>query len=242
MHTEQEIDAAINRISGGTVLDVATGPGSMITWMVEALKDFETITGIDAVDITERLDGKASIFDREDVHFQQMDAHAMTFADASFDTVTIANSLHHMADPGQVLAEIARVLKPGGTLIVQEMYRDNQTAEQRTHIDLHHWWAAIDRARGITHNETFTRQALLDLLGESGLVSEAVFDFADLESDPYDSERLAFLHNRLDEYLAHAEQMPDFAAIQTQAEELRGRLETVGFRGATALIVLARKE
>jgi len=56
-----------------------------------------------------------------------MDAREMAFADASFYTVCISNSLHHMADLERVLAEMARVLRPKGRFIVAEMYCDGQT-------------------------------------------------------------------------------------------------------------------
>jgi ubiquinone/menaquinone biosynthesis C-methylase UbiE/uncharacterized membrane protein YbhN (UPF0104 family) len=48
---------------------------------------------------------------------------ALPFADASFDFVYTIGVLHHMTGPGEqdrACAEIARVLKPGGTLVVQE--------------------------------------------------------------------------------------------------------------------------
>ena len=79
--------------------------------------------------------------DRKGIDFVKMDAQEMTFADASFDTVCIANSLHHVADLRRVLAEMARVLRPKGRFIVAEMYCDGQTDPQMTHVLLHHWWA-----------------------------------------------------------------------------------------------------
>lgn len=44
------------------------------------------------------------------------DATALPYADSSFDAVVIANALHIMPQPELTLAEIRRVLKPGGTL------------------------------------------------------------------------------------------------------------------------------
>lgn len=48
------------------------------------------------------------------------DAMALPFADASFDSVTIAFGLRNVADPAVALAEFARVTKPGGQLLVCE--------------------------------------------------------------------------------------------------------------------------
>ncbi|HET8591835.1 MAG TPA: demethylmenaquinone methyltransferase [Nakamurella sp.] len=48
------------------------------------------------------------------------DAMALPFADASFDSVTIAFGLRNVVDPAAALAEFARVTRPGGQLLVCE--------------------------------------------------------------------------------------------------------------------------
>jgi len=53
----------------------------------------------------------------ENVHFSVEDATALSFSDRTFDAVIISNALHIMPDPERVLANIRRVLKPGGLLI-----------------------------------------------------------------------------------------------------------------------------
>jgi SAM-dependent methyltransferase len=170
-----------------------------------------------------------------------MDAHALTFADASFDTVTTANSLHHMADPQRALAEMMRVLKPGGHLIVREMVRDHQSEEQLTHVYLHHWWGAIDRALGVSHSETYTRQTVIDWLEALGLHDLTLLDYAELDSDPHDEEQIAALHSRIAHELDRAKDLPNFAAIRAEGERLAVRLDTVGVRSATALFVIGEK-
>ena len=51
------------------------------------------------------------------------DAVALPFADATFDAVTISFGLRNVADPDRALAELARVTRPGGRLVVCEFSR-----------------------------------------------------------------------------------------------------------------------
>ena len=48
----------------------------------------------------------------------QADAHALPFADASFDNVVAIETLEHLRDPSGVIAEFTRVLRPGGRVLV----------------------------------------------------------------------------------------------------------------------------
>jgi demethylmenaquinone methyltransferase/2-methoxy-6-polyprenyl-1,4-benzoquinol methylase len=54
------------------------------------------------------------------VHLVAGDALALPFADRSFDAVTISFGLRNVADTGQALAELLRVTRPGGTLVICE--------------------------------------------------------------------------------------------------------------------------
>ena len=47
------------------------------------------------------------------------DANALPFPDASFDAVVCVRVAHHFADPPKVFAEFARVLRPGGVLVLE---------------------------------------------------------------------------------------------------------------------------
>ncbi len=48
-----------------------------------------------------------------------MDMHAITFADASFDAVYASHSLEHAFDAARVVAELGRVVRPGGVVAVE---------------------------------------------------------------------------------------------------------------------------
>jgi demethylmenaquinone methyltransferase/2-methoxy-6-polyprenyl-1,4-benzoquinol methylase len=60
---------------------------------------------------------------RPDLGFTAADALRLPFADASFDAVTISFGLRNVADPDQALAELRRVTRPGGRLVVCEFSR-----------------------------------------------------------------------------------------------------------------------
>ena len=126
------------------MLDVGTGRGGFVESLISDLKDYDEIIGIDVKG--DLAAGFAERFaEHPGVSFQRVDALSMPFEDGSFDTVAVAGSLHHLADPRKGLSEMMRVLRKGGHLIVVEMFRDGQTEAQQTHVMLHHWWAAVDR-------------------------------------------------------------------------------------------------
>lgn len=231
-----EVKDFIGHISGGKVLDVATGNGGFVHFLLEGLRDYEEIIGIDTKEGLEVV--FAEQFGDKPVRYRHMHAAQMEFADGSFDTVCISNSLHHMPDPVRVLSEMLRVLKPGGYLIVSEMYRDNQTKTQMTHVHLHHWWGAVDRTQGIFHAETFRREEIVELVAGLGLVEMRTEDLSKLSEDPHDPEIMAQLNPVIDRYIQRAEGHPE---LQARGEEIRQRLEEVGFHGSTSLLVVGRK-
>lgn len=237
--------SALRAFSGGRVLDVATGAGQFIEVLTTQLPDYAEIIGVDSAE--RPLAAARAACTQPNLRFLLMRTEQLEFPDASFDTVCISNSLHHLAARPQALAEMGRVLKPGGHFILSEMYRDGQTEPQLTHVYLHHWWAAIDTANGLRHDETFTRQQVVEIATGLGLRDLALHDYADLEADPLDPEGVAQLEGHIDTYLQRAANIPGAAgtplaaALRARGEELRQRLRTVGFHSATTLLAIGVK-
>lgn len=234
MHTPKEL---LGRLPKCRVLDVATGAGGFIHFLLDGLPGYTEIIGIDTNPRSEAVFTNA-FNDKPGIHFQTMDAQHLTFAADSFDLVCLTNSLHHFDDPLPVLQEMERVARPGGYLLISEMYRDNQTETQLTHVELHHWWAAVDRATGVVHNETYTRQELLKMIESLSLSEVKLYDLSDTSDDPRSVELLAELNPVIDRYIQRAEGHPE---LQARGEQLRQRVKEIGFHGATSLLMLGEK-
>lgn len=103
---------------GSRVLDVGTGTGIVALAASRALGERGHVLGVDLSDgMLARAREKAAdraLTDR--VEFRQMDAERLSLPDASFDTVLSLFALHHFPNPASALAQMRRVLRPGGTL------------------------------------------------------------------------------------------------------------------------------
>ena len=91
----------------GALLDVPAGEGALAARLIDAGFD---VRCCDLYPEIFRLDGV-------DIHQGNLDAE-LPFADHSFDYVTCLEGLEHIENPQQAMREFARVLKPGGHVIV----------------------------------------------------------------------------------------------------------------------------
>jgi SAM-dependent methyltransferase len=92
-----------------SVLEVGGGPGELAERMQRELG-----AEVSFVDISPRM---VELARGRGIDAQVADVQELPFADAAFDTVVAAWMLYHVPDVGRGLAEIARVLRPGGALI-----------------------------------------------------------------------------------------------------------------------------
>jgi len=110
---------------GDRVLDVACGTGDL----TQAFADTGAaeVVGVDftpqMLAIAERKRATLGPEAASRVRYLEGDAQNLAFSDASFDVVSIAFGIRNVADPARALSEFARVLRPGGRLIVLEFDR-----------------------------------------------------------------------------------------------------------------------
>jgi mycothiol synthase len=234
------LQRALGSISGGRVLDVATGEGGFIKTLLGNLKSYAEIIGIDTYAYTK---ASGSVFSAENLCFIQMDAGRIGFGDESFDTVSISSSLHHLANIPQCFGEMKRVLKPGGTFIIRETHRDIQAEPQLTDMYVHHWVAEIDSfTPGYTHNRTFTRQEIVDLVKGLGLRNVVLYDISNTDSDPMDKAAIMENEETIDRYIQYAAGLPGYEALRQRGEELRQRHHEVGVQWEPELIIIGEKQ
>jgi demethylmenaquinone methyltransferase/2-methoxy-6-polyprenyl-1,4-benzoquinol methylase len=102
--------------SGDRVLDCATGTGDLAIAFRKAVGPNGSVVGTDFV--PEMLDIART--KAPDITFEVADVTKLPFDDASFDIASISFGIRNVGDPRKGLAEMARVVKPGGRVIVLE--------------------------------------------------------------------------------------------------------------------------
>ncbi len=107
---------------GLRVLDFGSGPGTISVGLAKAVEPDGELHGVDMEESQVEL---ANYFAKEGGHenatFQVGDAIDLPFEDGFFDVAHCHNVLMHIPDTQAVLAEVKRVLKPGGIIASREM-------------------------------------------------------------------------------------------------------------------------
>ncbi|MCB9645618.1 MAG: metalloregulator ArsR/SmtB family transcription factor [Deltaproteobacteria bacterium] len=98
----------------GHVLDVASGDGALSELVAPRA---DSVTCVD-VSPTVVDAGRQRLLHLGNVRFVQGDMHALPLPDQAFDQVLLMNALTYARDAAQVLREAARVLRPGGDLVL----------------------------------------------------------------------------------------------------------------------------
>ncbi len=114
-----EVAAAYPR---GKLLEIGSGPGRLAVRLAREAPDM-TLTGVDISDaMVERAARRAAGAGlSERVRFEVGDVAALPLPDGEFDGVVSTLSLHHWPGPASGLAEIHRVLKPGGEARIYDL-------------------------------------------------------------------------------------------------------------------------
>lgn len=126
--------SALPLLEPGDVLDIASGDGVLAELLAPHAGRYV------CVDASQRVVAAASERLRRypNVEVREGDMHALPFAAASFDLVVLMHALTYADKPAQAVAEAARVLRPGGRLLLSSLARhEHRSAVQAFgHVNL----------------------------------------------------------------------------------------------------------
>jgi ubiquinone/menaquinone biosynthesis C-methylase UbiE len=153
-------------------LDVGTGAGALALALAPLVRE------VVAVDVVPELLEEARKRAPENVEVLEADATALPFGPGSFDLVGTLRTLHHVARPELVIAELVRVCRPGGTLLVVDQIAP---VDPLAALELNRF----ERARDPSTSRILADIDLRSLFDANGLVlrrSDVVRERRELES------------------------------------------------------------
>ncbi len=113
--------AAADVSLGSRALDVCTGTGDLAFELARRVGASGAVIGVDfSEQMLERAREKGAARGAS-VDFQQADALELPFPDDAFDAATVAFGARNLADLDRGLAEMGRVVRPGGTVVVLDI-------------------------------------------------------------------------------------------------------------------------
>jgi 2-polyprenyl-3-methyl-5-hydroxy-6-metoxy-1,4-benzoquinol methylase len=132
-----DLQATAGRL-GPRLLDVGTGTALIPI----ALCRRDPAVAVEAIDLAhamlalaERNVARAGLTGR--IHVSRVDAKATHWAAGTFDAVMSNSIVHHIPEPREVLAEVWRLVRPGGVLFVRDLERPDDAARVAELVDLY---------------------------------------------------------------------------------------------------------
>ncbi len=132
------------------VLDVATGTGHLGHTLAAHV---QTVVGFDLtqkmLDIADREASKKGL---TNFTVRQGDVHELPFGDSVFDLVTVRIAPHHFSDIKKAVAEMARVLRKGGRLFIEDTIAPSEKSQAELFNRIE-WLRDTSHVRDLSFNE-----------------------------------------------------------------------------------------
>jgi ubiquinone/menaquinone biosynthesis C-methylase UbiE len=140
------------------LLDIACGPGSLT---LELAPHVAKATGLDITPaMLEQARSAQAAGGVDNVDWVEGDAARLPFADGAFSLVTSSAAFHHFEQPAAILAEMARVCRPGGRIVVSDVTPDPDKASA---------YDRMEKMRDPSHGHAHPVAELVAMGGKLGL-------------------------------------------------------------------------
>lgn len=116
------IDDVANTLTAGTVLDVGTGPGQLVLKLARQQPDLKVEgvdTSADMITLAWQNAQREGLAGR--VHFYVNTEETLPYHDQSVDLVISTLSMHHWDNAEAMVKELARVVRPGGQIMIYDI-------------------------------------------------------------------------------------------------------------------------
>jgi ubiquinone/menaquinone biosynthesis C-methylase UbiE len=231
----EQFEQKIKSIRGGQVLEIGCGSGGFTNMLLTHLQG---ITEYVATDPDSAAIGVASgLIHHQYVRFEEMRGENIAYPDSRFDTVCVSNSLHHVQDVSRVFAEMARVLKTGGTFIVAEIYCDGLTPRQERTLALYNVGAQMDTLLGRYHNQILSREMIVQYAMSVNLQDIDVFDFQWVDPD----FTLEYVAEKYRNIVAELKTCPEYDQYHRRVEDILRRLSEQALDDVPELAYIGKK-
>lgn len=158
-------------------LDAGCGSGLLARWLAGRGADVDGIDGAPEMIRIARSAAEGQEYEGR-LRFQVADVGALPFPDSSFDGVLCSSVLEYSDTPESCLAEIARVTKPGGRLLISVPNAESMARAGLRVSFLLTNRIGTPRPRYMAHSKSqYSRAALSSLLSGCGFKSEYVAAF-----------------------------------------------------------------
>jgi ubiquinone/menaquinone biosynthesis C-methylase UbiE len=223
--------SGLGRASEALAIDVACGPGTFTRPLASRVR---RAVGVDLTPaMIEKARAEAARAGITNIDFVCGDIYALPFEDRVAGVVACGYAFHHMLEPQRALAEMSRVLRPGGRVAIADLIvRDGPGGAIQN---------AIERARDPSHTNALTVTQFRTLVQDAGLrvLSEESrprwYDFdlwmRNAGSVPGDATYVQ-VRRMLEEITAH-----DTSGLEPRHSEQTGSIEFLH----TVLLVAAEK-
>ena len=148
-NAKAESFALLGASQGDRLLDLGCGQGDDARELAQIVGPSGGVVGVDKSNVLIDLARRCTPPELHWIEYVCADATALPFPDGTFDACRADRTIQHVADADVALAELARLIKPGGSVVVSEMFNalDLPDAEPDAiaHEVLGRFWSADER-------------------------------------------------------------------------------------------------